>query len=180
MRSPIDLAELGAFLQPYPHDRSYGLEILQDIQRRYGYIPKEAFAPLAEFLGVKTASLYVLATFYKALSLAPKGRHVIKVCDGTACHIRGSASLVSTLERELGISAGGTTPDGLFTVETLNCLGACALAPVMLVDETYYPKMTPEKVHELLERYRAAALAELGMLGESAVLGEDAIGGGNG
>jgi NADH-quinone oxidoreductase subunit E len=168
MPSPIarpDLKEIVAFLQPYPRDKSYGLEILQDIQRRYGYIPRESFAPLAEFLGVKVASLYALATFYKALSVTPKGRHIIKVCDGTACHIRGAASLVSTLERDLGIPAGGTTPDGLFTMETLNCLGACALAPVMLVDETYYPKMTPEKVHELLERYRAAASGEPGALG---------------
>ena len=152
----IEPAEMTAFIQSCPRDQSYSLEILQDIQRRYGYIPREAFAPLAAFLGVKAASLYALATFYKALSVTPKGRHVIKVCDGTACHIRGAFSLISALEHNLGIAVGETSPDGLFTLEAVNCLGACALAPVMLVDETYYPKMTPEKLREILEQYRAS------------------------
>ena len=156
MSSTIDPAEIAAFIRSYPCHKSHSLEILQDIQRRYGYIPKEAFAPLAGFLGVKAASLYALATFFRALSIRPKGRHIIKVCDGTACHIRGSVSLVGVIERDLGIPAGETTPDGLFTVETINCLGACALAPVMVVDETYYPKMTPEKIREILGRYRAS------------------------
>ena len=154
--STIDPAEIAAFIRSCPRDKSHSLEILQDIQRRYGYIPREVFAPLAGFLGVKAASLYALATFYKALSLRPKGRRIIKVCDGTACHIRGAVALVGALERNLGISAGETSPDGLFTVESVNCLGACALAPVMLVDETYYPKMTPEKIREILAQCRAA------------------------
>ena len=154
MNCVMDPAEMANFIQSYPRDKSRSLEILQDIQRRCGYIPKEAFPPLADFLGVKTASLYALATFYKSLSLSPKGKHIIKVCDGTACHIRGSVSLAAALERSLGVPARETTPDGLFTVETINCLGACALAPVMVVDETYYPKMTPEKVHAVLEQYR--------------------------
>ncbi|MCL2123774.1 MAG: NADH-quinone oxidoreductase subunit NuoE [Desulfovibrionaceae bacterium] len=150
----MDSAEIAAFLRTCPRDKSHSLAILQDIQRRYGYIPREVFAPLASLLGVKAASLYALATFYKALSVTPKGRHIIKVCDGTACHIRGAVSLVGALERALGISAGETSPDGLFTVETVNCLGACALAPVMVVDETYFPKTTPEKIREILEQYR--------------------------
>ena len=152
--STIDPAEIAAFIRYCPRDKSRSLEILQDIQRRYGYIPREVFAPLAGVLGVKAASLYTLATFYKALSVTPKGKHIIKICDGTACHIRGAVSLAGTLERTLGIPVGKTTLDGLFTVETVNCLGACALAPAMVVDETYYPKTTPEKIREILEQYR--------------------------
>jgi len=156
MSGPIDVAEVTAFIRSCPCDKSRSLEILQDLQHRYGYIPKEAFAPLADFLSVKTALLYALATFYKALSLTPKGKHLITVCDGTACHIRGSVSLITMLERGLAVPLGATTPDGLFTAQTVNCLGACALGPVMVVDGTYYPKMTPDKVRKILAEYRAS------------------------
>ena len=152
----IDPAEIDAFIRSCPRDKSHSLEILQNIQRRYGYIPKEAFASSADFLGVKAASLYALATFYKTLSVTPKGRHIIKICDGTACHIRGAFSLAGALERILGMPLGETSPDGLFTAETVNCLGACALAPVMVVDGTYYPNMTPKKIREILGKYRAS------------------------
>lgn len=147
------LDEVSAVISAYPGEKRHSLEILQDIQHKFGYIPREGFEVLAERLDVKVASLYAMATFYKALSLTPKGRHIIKVCDGTACHIRGATTLLDTLERKLGIKAGETTPDGLFTVETVNCLGACAIAPVMVVDEKYYPKVTPEQVGRILESY---------------------------
>lgn len=109
---------------------------------------------LANYLGCPMSSLYAMATFYKALSLKPKGRHIIKLCDGTACHIRGSANLLSGIERLLGIQAGETSADGQFSLELVNCLGSCALAPVMVVDDTYYGKVTMERLPEILAQYR--------------------------
>ena len=106
------------------------------------------------------AQLYSMATFYKALSLKPKGRHIIKVCNGTACHIRGAVNLVTGLQRELGINPGETTDDGAFSVEMVNCLGSCALAPVMLVDGTYHNKLKLEDLADILEQYRDADVAE--------------------
>ncbi len=94
-----------------------------------------------------------MATFYKALSLKPKGEHIIKICNGTACHIKGSMNLAASLKRELGIDPGQTTPDGMFSIELVNCLGSCALAPVMLVDGVYHNKLKPDDVGRIIERY---------------------------
>jgi len=101
-----------------------------------------------------------MATFYKAFSLKPKGKHVIKLCDGTACHIRGGSVLLEGVERELGIRPGETTPDGLFTLQLVNCLGSCAIAPVILIDGTFYGRMTLEKLPGVLDSYREEAAAE--------------------
>jgi len=117
-------------------------------------VPKESLDAVSVYLGIKISALYSMATFYRALSLKPKGKHVIRVCDGTACHIRGAPVLLDTLERTLGIRAGETTGDGLFTVETVNCLGACAIAPVMVVDGQYHPKVMPDQVGTILKSYR--------------------------
>ena len=141
-------------LESYPKDKRHSLAILQDLQRTFGYIPRESFDILSQYLDVKIAQLYAMATFYRALSLKPKGKHVIRVCDGTACHIRGAPVLLDALERNLGIKAGETTEDGLFTVETVNCLGACAIAPVMVVDEQYHPKVKPDQIEAILKTYR--------------------------
>ena len=100
------------------------------------------------------SSLYSMATFYKALSLKPKGKHIIKLCDGPACHIRGASPLRDGVRRLLGIDADETTEDGVFSLELVNCLGSCALAPVLVVDETYYGKMTLEKLPGILAQYR--------------------------
>ncbi len=144
-------------IDTYPKNRRYALAALQDMQRGYGYIPKEQLYALAEHMGCPVSHLYAMATFYKALSLKPKGRHVIKVCDGTACHIRGAINLVSGIERTLGVAPGETTDDGEFSLELVNCLGSCALAPVMVVDETYYGKVTLEQLPEIFEKYREGA-----------------------
>ncbi|MDR0495226.1 MAG: NADH-quinone oxidoreductase subunit NuoE [Treponema sp.] len=149
--------ELIKLVEAYPKNRRFSLAILQDIQREFGHIPREAFGFIAQYLNVKTAELYSMATFYRALSLKPKGKHVIRVCDGTACHIRGAPVLLDSLKRALGIGAGETTEDGLFTIETVNCLGACAIAPVMVVDNQYYPKVKPDKVDEILNEFRKAS-----------------------
>ncbi len=150
----IDLQGIADILHSYPAQQRYSLAILQDMQRRFNYIPREGMEALAEYLDCPLSSLYAMATFYKALSLKPKGRHIIKLCDGTACHIRGSVNLVGGVERLLGIQAGETSADGQFSLELVNCLGSCALAPVMVVDDTYYGKVTMERLPEILARYR--------------------------
>lgn len=150
----VDMQTITDILHNYPAQQRYSLAMLQDMQRHFNYIPREGMEALANYLGCPMSSLYAMATFYKALSLKPKGRHIIKLCDGTACHIRGSANLLSGIERLLGIQAGETSADGQFSLELVNCLGSCALAPVMVVDDTYYGKVTMERLPEILAQYR--------------------------
>lgn len=150
-----DIAEI---LRQYPRQQRCCLAIMQDMQHRYNYIPREGMEALAAYLSCPLSSLYSMATFYKALSLKPKGKHIIKLCDGTACHIRGASTLCDGVCRILGIGADETTEDGLFSLELVNCLGSCALAPVMVVDDTYYGKVTMEKLPGILNRYREEAV----------------------
>lgn len=152
-----ELTGITEILQSYPRKQRYCLAIMQDMQKKYNYIPKEGMQQLADYLDCPLSSLYSMATFYKALSLEPKGKHIIKLCDGTACHIRGANNLKNDITRILGIEDGQTTEDGLFSLELVNCLGSCALAPVMVVDETYYGKVTMEKLADILDSYRKEA-----------------------
>ena len=131
--------------------------ILQDIQEEYRYLPREAFDYLSKQLGVSLAKLYSVATFYENFSLSPKGKYVIKICDGTACHVRKSIPILDALRKELGLTGDKkTTDDLMFTVETVSCLGACGLAPVLTVNDKVYPAMTPDAAIELLNELRAA------------------------
>lgn len=131
------------------------IAILQGIQERYRYLPQEIFPHMAERLGVSEARVYSVATFYENFSLEPKGKFVIKVCDGTACHVRKSIPILERLRSDLGLSEGKATTDDLgFTVETVSCLGACGLAPVLTVNDKVYPAMTPDKASELLEQLK--------------------------
>jgi NADH:ubiquinone oxidoreductase subunit E len=111
---------------------------------------------LAQELGVPLIEVYRVANFYKAFTLAPRGRHVLTVCAGTACHVRGAARLLDQVAGQLDVEPGGTTTDGMFTVESVNCLGACALGPVVVLDGTYYDHMTPGKLSRLIESVRDA------------------------
>ena len=138
----------------YPPERRFALAIMQDIQHEFNYIPEEAFALIKEHIGGSVGQLYAIATFYKALSLKPKGKHIIKVCDGTACHMRGAVNLVNEIERHTGVKPGECSDDGHFSVECVNCLGSCALAPVVVIDETYYGKVTMESLPGILSAYR--------------------------
>lgn len=144
-------------LKKYPSEKRYTLAILQDVQREYGFIPREVMSYVSEYLKLPIARIYSVATFYKALSLKAKGKYVIKVCNGTACHIRGSNKLIEEIEEVLGIKPGETTEDGMFSIEIVNCLGACALAPVMVINEKYYGNMTKEKVKSVLEEYKGVS-----------------------
>ena len=131
------------------------IPIMQDIQAEYRYLPGELLAYVAAEIGVTEAKAYSVATFYENFSFEPKGKYVIKVCDGTACHVRKSQPVKDALMKELGLSSKKhTTDDMLFTVDTVSCLGACGLAPTLMVNDDVYPKMTPEKVIELIERLR--------------------------
>lgn len=141
-------------IQKYPKEQRYTLAILQDIQRRYKYIPREAMENLAKHLETPLSRLYGMATFYKALSLTPKGENIITVCDGTACHVAGSMIVIDELEKALGIKPGETTEDHKFSINTVNCIGCCAIAPVMMINDKYYGNLTPKKVEEILNGYR--------------------------
>jgi len=124
---------------------------LEEIQERYRYLPAEALILASERLGVPLSQAYSVATFYNAFSLKPKGKHCLHVCMGTACHVRGSPQVLERLESKLGIKAGETTRDHLFTLETVNCLGACALGPIVVTDGEYSGQMTSQKVDALLK-----------------------------
>jgi NADH-quinone oxidoreductase subunit E len=126
------------------------IQVLQDIQDRFHWLPPEALEHVADALGVPLVQVYGVATFYKSFSLKPRGRHICTVCLGTACHVRGGGAVLEQFERKLGIAAGETTPDGAYTLERVNCLGACALAPLAVVDGRTYGQMSEAKVEALL------------------------------
>ena len=131
------------------------IPIMQDIQSEYRYLPGELLTYVAGEIGISEAKAYSVATFYENFSFEAKGKYVIKVCDGTACHVKKSAPILEALYKALGLSKKKhTTDDMLFTVETVSCLGACGLAPTLMVNEDVYPRMTPEAVLELVEKLR--------------------------
>lgn len=131
------------------------ISIIQDIQSEYRYLPPELLSYVAKKIGITEAKAYSVATFYENFSFEPKGKYVIKVCDGTACHVRKSTAILDALRKELALTADKvTTDDMLFTLETVSCLGACGLAPVIMVNETVHPAMTPDKVKELIKSLR--------------------------
>ena len=135
--------------------------MLQDVQEELRYLPREAFEIISEKLDISMARLYGVATFYENFSLNPKGKYVIKCCDGTACHVRKSIPIIEAIKRELNLFEDkNTTDDLLFTVETVSCIGACGLAPVITVNDKVYPSMTPEKAIDLLNELRERAIKD--------------------
>ena len=142
-------------IRTYGGDPASLIPILQDIQEMFHYLPGELLTYAAEKIGVTKAKAYSVATFYENFSFEAKGKYVIKVCDGTACHVRHSTPVLEALWKELGLSKKKhTTDDMMFTVETVSCLGACGLAPTMMVNEQVYPAMTPEKAIAVIEELR--------------------------
>jgi len=130
------------------------VSLLQDIQAEFNYLPHHVLAVVSRKMDLPLSQIYSVATFFKAFSLQPRGRHVVTVCLGTACHVRRGQSLVDHFERNFGIKAGETTPDMRFTLETVNCLGCCALGPVVVVDGKYYGQMNADKLTRVLEKYQ--------------------------
>ena len=152
--APKELKEkVKQVLQKHKHDKSLLVDILQDIQAENGYLPKEVLVETSKGLGVPLSRVYGVATFFKAFSLTPRGRHLINVCMGTACHVRGAVKVAEKIEEELGIKTGETTPDLKFTLETVNCVGACALGPMVIIGEDYHGEMTPEGIVSVLKEY---------------------------
>jgi NADH-quinone oxidoreductase subunit E len=147
-------AKIEKILKKYNNDSSMLVSILQDTQTEIGYLPKEALIELHLQLDVPLSQVYSVATFFKAFSLIPRGRHQISVCTGTACHVRGSESILETFERELNIKAGESDKDLEFTLETVNCVGACALGPIVIIDGKYHGEMRNESVKPLIDEYR--------------------------
>ena len=131
------------------------LPVLHEAQEIYGYLPIEVQQMVADGLGVSLSEVYGVATFYSRFSLTPKGKHQINVCLGTACYVKGSDKVLEEVEKMLGITSGECTPDGLFSIESCRCVGACGLAPVMMIDEEVYGKLTPAEVHKILADYMA-------------------------
>jgi len=146
-------AQVDSVLARYQRDPGMLVAILQDVQAEENYLPREALERVSEGLSVPLSQVYSVATFFKALSLEPRGRHLINVCLGTACHVRGAVKVLEAMERELAIKSGETTKDLAFTLETVNCVGACALGPVVIVDGEYHGQMNTEKVKGVLENY---------------------------
>ena len=130
------------------------LAVLEEVQGRYRYLPRDVLILVSERLDIPLSQVYSVATFYNAFSLKPQGRHKFQVCTGTACHVRGAVQVLDRLETQLGIRAGQTSPDLEYTLETVNCLGACALGPVVVADGSYARHMTASKVDRLLEQIK--------------------------
>lgn len=148
---------IDSILESHDFDKSKIIAIMQDIQKEFRYLPEESLVYISQRLGLSEAKVYGVATFYENFSLEPKGKYVIKVCDGTACHVRKSIPILEELRKQLSLSSSkSTTDDMMFTVETVSCLGACGLAPVCTVNDEVHPAMTPEKVRQLLNDLKEA------------------------
>ena len=148
-----DLSKLQGIFDRYPREQESLISVLQDIQKEYQFLPCEALEQTAKELDVPLSKVFSVSTFYNAFSLNPRGEKVIRICVGTTCHIRGAAQIQEQLENELGIKAGGTTSDGLFSLEGVRCLGCCGLAPVITVGEDVYGEVTQAKLPGILKKY---------------------------
>jgi NADH-quinone oxidoreductase subunit E len=147
------MGKIKLILKKYGYRKSSIIQILQDIQHEYNYLPKDVLSYTSQALKMPLSTIYSIATFYATFSLNPRGKHLCTVCMGTACHVRGAPSVLKRIEDRLGIKAGSTTEDKRFTVETVNCLGACALAPIVVIDGNYHGQTTINKVDKLLDTY---------------------------
>jgi NADH-quinone oxidoreductase subunit E len=150
-----EYSKVDKIIESYSCEKSSLIAILQEIENLYGYLPAWALRHVSEKLNVPMIQVYSVASFYDAFHLTPQGKQLIRVCLGTACYLRGSARVLEALESELGIKDRETTPDLEFSIQSVRCLGACALAPVMVVGERYFDKMTPTKVHSVLKRVQS-------------------------
>jgi len=145
---------LPEILKKYGKDKSQLVSILQDIQSEYNYLPRQALEKLSRKMDIPQSQIYSMATFFRAFSLNKRGKHIVNVCLGTACHVRGAELILESLERQLGISRGQTTQDLNFTLESVNCMGCCATGPVVKIGEEYFGHMTNDKVEPILKKYR--------------------------
>jgi NADH-quinone oxidoreductase subunit E len=145
--------------EKYPrNDRSNLIALLQDVQDIYGYLPEDTLREISEYIGIPFSGVYGVATFYNQFRLIPLGKNVVRVCRGTACHVKNSANILNAMELELGIKAGQTTRDKLFTLETVACIGACSIAPVININKEYYGRVIIKEIPKILNNYKKEEL----------------------
>ena len=150
---PIDLQAVCEIIERHGYQKASLIGILQDIQGEMNYLPRKALVQVGKSLDLPLTHIYEVATFYKAFSLDPRGKHTIQVCLGTACHVRGGSRVLDYLENRLEVKPGETTKDLSFTLESVNCLGACALGPIMVIDKKYFGKINTTKIESILKKY---------------------------
>lgn len=150
-REVIALEPLDKILEETQGEEGALIPVLQKTQEHYGYLPAEALVRISEKTGIPLSRIYGVATFYSQFYLTRRGKHIIRQCDGTACHVRGAAKITETIQKELGVRPGGTTPDYRYTFEVVYCLGACGLAPVAVVDDKVVGRLVPEKMSQILK-----------------------------
>lgn len=148
----MDLAEIDEIVEKYRYEDCWLVGMLQDIQQKANYLSQEYLEYLAERLGIPESRVYGVATFYRSFSLEPQGKHMVQVCLGTACHVRGGQHVLASCEKKLGIRAGETSEDLEYTLHRVNCLGACALGPILVVDGEYHGQVNPRKASAILDR----------------------------
>jgi len=153
MAHQVDLAAIDRIIDKYQGEEGILIQVLLDVQHEYNWLPEEAMKRISERLDVPFTQVYRVASFYKAMSLTPRGKHLIRVCLGTACHVRGAPRILDNVEQTLHIKAGQTTSDMKFSLERVNCLGCCALGPVMVIDGETHGNLVPSDVKEILHRY---------------------------
>lgn len=149
----VNEAKIDKILEKYEREAGGLIPILQEVQKIYGYLPEGILTYVSERSRVPLSKIYGIVTFYAQFSLVPRGRNTIKICLGTACHVKGAKRVLAKLEEALGIKVGGTSSDSKFTLEIVRCLGTCFLAPVMMINRDYFGKLTPDKVGKILEQY---------------------------
>jgi NADH:ubiquinone oxidoreductase subunit E len=149
----VQTDRVNAFIRKHKNEKKALIAILQDVQAEYNYLPREALQQVARSVGVPLIDVIGVATFYRAFSLKPRGKHVVTVCMGTACHVRGGPKILEEFERRLGVASGDTTEDGKFTLETVACLGCCAIGPVVVVDGDYHAQTSIRKVEAIIKQY---------------------------
>ena len=150
----MDNEKLDKIISDSKTDQKELIHILHALQSEYGYIPPESIPFISNRLNISESEIFGVLTFYNAFSLTPKGEHVMTVCMGTACHVRGGSQIVEELERKLDVKVGETTSDDKFTLETVNCIGCCAIGPVVVVDKKYYSNITLNKIDSILKEYK--------------------------
>ena len=151
---PIDWDKIDAIIESHKGEKWGLIPLLQEVQELCGYIPPDSIEPIARAMNMFSSQVQGVITFYAGFALKPKGKYVLKVCRGTACHVKGSRSILRLMQKELGLSEGETSPDYQFTLETVACLGACFLAPTMMINRDYFGKLSPAKVTSVLGEYQ--------------------------
>jgi len=150
----IDWDKLNTIINEHKGEKWGLIPLLQGIQENFGYIPPESIEPVAKALNLFPSQVQGVITFYSGFALKPKGKYVLKLCRGTACHVKGSRSILRTMQKELGLNEGETSPDYQFSLETVACLGACFLAPTMMVNLNYFGKLAPSRITSILDQYK--------------------------